>query len=173
MKPTLALLIMAVFSALAAARAQDAINPDKPLSAYRDKNRVLLVFAPTELDPTYREQIKLWQNEKTGFDERQLLVLPVFTDAKRPAGDPPGTLAKKYNVYPKTFEVVLVGKDGHDAYRSAKPVPPASLYAAIDAMPMRRAEMKHPSPTGSPTPAATPTAPPHPTPAKPDLDHDE
>lgn len=152
MKPTLAMLALAVFFSLAAARAQDA---DKPLSAYRDRNRVLLVFAPTELDLAYREQTRLWQNEKAGFDERQLVVLPVFADAKKPAGDPPGTLARKYNLDPKTFTLILIGKDGHDAYRSAKPVPAATVYAAIDAMPMRRAEMKHPSP------------------AKPDLDHDE
>ena len=169
MKPTLALLTMAVFFSLAAAPAQDANNADKPLSAYRDKNRVLLVFAPTELDLAYREQIKLWQNEKTGFDERQLLVLPVFAEAKKPAGDPPGTLARKYNIDPKTFALVLIGKDGHDAYRSAKPVPAAALYPAVDAMPMRRAEMKRPSPASSPTPTATA----RPTPAKPDLDHDE
>ena len=164
--PRLAALALALLVSPAAARAQDG-NADRPLSAYRDKNRVLLVFAPTAQDPVYLEQTKLWQNEKSGFDERQLVMVPVLADAKRPpAGEPPGALAKRLGVDAKTFVVVLLGKDGHDAYRSAKPIPASALYGVIDAMPMRRAEMKR-SPTPSPSPIARPT------PAKPDLDHDE
>ncbi len=163
--PRLAALAMILLLS-PAARAQDANPADKPLNAYRDKNRVLLVFAPAAQDPAYQEQTRLWQNEKAGFDERQLVVVPVLADARKPAGDPPGTLAKRFGIDVKSFTVILVGKDGHDAYRSAKPVAASVLYATIDAMPMRRAEMRRsPSPTPSPTP--------RPTPAKPDLDHDE
>ena len=87
-----------------------------------------------------------------------MVTVPVLADAKRQTiGDGPGTLAKKFGVDAKTFAVILLGKDGHDAYRSPKPVPAATLYGLIDAMPLRRAEAKRPSPT----------------PAKPDLDHDE
>ena len=169
MKSTLAALALTALCSIAApAHAQDGGTPaDKPLSAYRDKNRVLLVFAPTEQDPAYREQTKLWQGEKAGFDERQLVTLPVFADAKKPAGDPPGALARKFSVDPKMFVVILVGKDGRDAYRSVKPVPASALYATIDAMPMRRAEMKRPTPGTSPSPTVRAA------PAKPDLDHDE
>ena len=80
-------------------------------------------------------------------------------------GVAPFTLAKKYNVDAKSFAVVLIGKDGHDAFRAARPVKPETLYGVIDAMPMRRAEMKRPPGSASPTPV--------PTPRKPDLDHDE
>ena len=170
MKPTHALLrlatvAMTIFFSLAA-HAQDGNNPDRPISAYRDKNRVLLVFAPTAQDPAFLEQTKLWQIEKAGFDERQLVMVPVLADAKKSAGDPPGTLAKRFGIDAKTFTVVLVGKDGRDAYRSTKPVPASTVYATIDAMPMRRAEMRR---QASPSPSPTP----HPTPSKPDLDHDE
>ncbi len=158
---------MSTFFSLAAAQAQDGNAADKPLGAYRDKNRVLLVFAPTEQDPAYREQTRIWQGDKAGFEDRQLIVLPVLADAKKPAGDPPGTLAKRFGVDPKLFTVILIGKDGHDAYRSPKPLPAAALYATIDAMPMRRAEMKRQPAPASPSPT------PRPTPAKPDLDHDE
>lgn len=144
---------------LVSANAQDGNAADKPLGAYRDKNRVLLVFAPTAQEPAFLEQTKLWQNERAGFDERQLVVVPVLADAKKPAAaDAPGTLAKRFGVEAKSFAVVLIGKDGHDAYRSNKPVPTATLYGLIDAMPMRRAEMKRQPPA---------------TPAKPDLDHSE
>ncbi len=147
------------FSPLAAS-AQQPEPADKPLTAYRDKNRVLLVFAPDEKDVACVAQGKLWQGEKAGFAERQLVVVPVLADAKTAAGDTPAALAKKYGVDPKAFAVVLLGKDGHDAYRAPKPVEAETLYEVIDAMPMRRAEMKRQQP-----PAARP--------AKPDVDHDE
>ncbi len=155
----LALAVNLTLLPLAAARAQqDATSADKPLAAYKDKNRVLLVFAPTDKDAAYIEQGKLWQGEKTGFDERQLVIVPVLADGKKAAGDVPAAWEKKYNVDARTFAVVLLGKDGHDAYRTAKPVKAAALYEVIDAMPMRRAEAKRQPPAH---------------PAKPDTDHDE
>lgn len=156
-----ALLVMSLTLSPLAASAQqpDGGAADKPLASYKDKNRVLLVFAPSDKDPSYAEQGKLWQGEKAGFEERQLVVVPVLADAKKAAGDAPAMLEKRYGVDAKTFAVVLLGKDGHDAYRAAKPVKAGALYEVIDAMPMRRAEMKRQS-------AST-------TSAKPDTDHDE
>ena len=151
--------------ALAAVRAQTPAMLEKPLAQYHDKNRVLLVFAPSIQDPAYLEQTRLWKNEKAEFEDRQLVVVPVPADVKTVEGAAPAALAKKYNVDAKTFAVVLIGKDGHDAFRAARPVKPETLYGVIDAMPMRRAEMKRPPAGASPTPA--------PTPRKPDLDHDE
>lgn len=146
-------------SPLASATAQqDAPAADRPLADYKDKNRVLLVFAPTDKDAAYVEQGKLWQGEKAGFDERQLVVVPVLADGKRAGGDTSAGLEKKYGIDPKAFTVVLLGKDGHDAYRTAKPVKAAVLYEVIDAMPMRRAEIKRQQ-------AAHPS--------KPDTDHNE
>ena len=140
---------------------------DKPLSAYRDKNRVLLVFAPTAQDPAYLEQLRLWQGEKAGFEDRQLVVVPYFASAKRPTPDPlpqVPALMKKHAIAPDAFGVILIGKDGRDAFHTARPVPAPFLYGIIDAMPLRRAEVKH-TPSPSPTPI--------PTPRRPDLDHDE
>ncbi len=145
----------------AASAQQDGGAADKPLASYKDKNRVLLVFAPTDKDPAYVEQGKLWQGEKAGFDDRQLVVVPVLADAKKVAGDVPAALEKRYAIDAKAFTVVLLGKDGHDAYRAAKPLKAGALYEVIDAMPMRRAEVKRPSPSPSPRPA------------RPDTDHDE
>lgn len=134
-------LVMALlFAPLAASALPD--TADKPITSYRDNHRVLLVFAPTAKDPAYIEQGRLWQSEKAGFEERQLVVVPVLADAARAGGDTPAALQKKYGVGAGDFAVVLLGKDGHDAYRSAKPVKGASLYEVIDVMPMRKEEMK-------------------------------
>ena len=135
------LVLMALlFASLTASALADAA--DKPLASYRDKNRVLLVFAPSEKGSAYAEQSRLWQSEKAGFEERQLVVVPVLTDAAKAAGDTPAALQKKYGVDAKKFAVVLLGKDGHDAYRASKPVKGEALYDVIDAMPMRKDEMK-------------------------------
>ena len=134
-------LLMALLFAPLAASALPG-TADTPLASYRDKKRVLLVFAPSEKDSAYAEQGRLWQSEKAGFEERQLVVVPVLADAVKAAGDAPGALQKKYGVEAKSFAVVLLGKDGHDAYRASKPIRGESLYEIIDAMPMRRDEMK-------------------------------
>ena len=163
------LLILAAACAFvavpAAVHAQTPAMPDKTLVQYRDKNRVLLVFAPTVQDPAYLEQTRLWKNEKAEFEDRQLVVVPVPADVKTVEGAAPAALAKRYNVDAKTFAVVLIGKDGHDAFRAARPVKPETLYGVIDARPLRRGILRRPPASASPTPT--------PTPRKPDLDHDE
>jgi hypothetical protein len=137
-------LIPAPFTIVSAQQSAAAV--DKPLATYKNKNRVLLVFAPTGKDSAYVEQGKLWQAEKAGFDERQLVVVPVLADGKKAAGDSPAAIEKKYGIDASVFAVVLLGKDGHDAYRTAKPVKAEVLYQVIDAMPMRRAELKRQPP---------------------------
>lgn len=123
-----------------AARAQE--PADKLLAGYRNKNRVLLVFAPDKKDVAYQEQMKLWQNEKAGFADRDLVVVPVFKEGTPATTGTPGTLAERYAAEVKSFRVMLIGKDGHEAYQSNKPVTAEALYLRIDAMPMRRDEMK-------------------------------
>ncbi len=114
----------------------------KTLAAYRDNHRVLLVFAASDQDPAYLTQKKLWKSEKAGFDDRQLVVLPVFAEGRSGDTDPPGELAKRFGVETGKFAVILIGKDGHDAYRTGEPVKAEALYERIDAMPMRREEMR-------------------------------
>ncbi len=142
--PTLVIIVAASASLPLPIRAQG--SPDKSLSSYRDSNRVLLVFAASERDASYRQQLGLWQNEKAGFEDRQLVVLPMLKAGKPSTSDAPGTLAKRFGADGASFEVILIGKDGHDAYRSNTPVTAEVLYRRIDAMPMRREELKHQKP---------------------------
>ena len=48
----------------------------------------------------------------------------------------------QYGVDPETFVVILVGKDGGEKLRSTEVVRLEKLYGTIDAMPMRRREMR-------------------------------
>ena len=116
-----------------AARTEQA-SPEAQLAAHRDRERVLVVLAPSESDPSFIAQKKLWADAGDGFAERDLVVLRVFGDA---AG-----LDRKFGLEPGRFVVVLVGKDGHAASKSTEPVPAPDIFAQIDAMPMRQAEMR-------------------------------
>lgn len=126
----LALLVVTV----ARARAED---PARTLAGLRGKHRVLLVFAPSNRDASFLTQRRLWEPEQAGFADRDLVTLPMFATARRNT-----PLTGKYHVRPEAFTVVLLGKDGNEAFRSERPVPAAELYARIDAMPMRREEIR-------------------------------
>ncbi|MCU0355573.1 MAG: DUF4174 domain-containing protein [Cytophagales bacterium] len=124
------------------------LSQPKPfdLSAYRWKNRILLVFAQNATQ--VQKQLDQWQNAADGFRERQLLVIQALDKSGVVAQNQPLALAdvqalrKQFNVRADEFAVVLVGKDGGEKRRWDKTVPPDEIFAVIDAMPMRQSERK-------------------------------
>jgi hypothetical protein len=109
--------------------------PPTNLSAYRDKNRVLVVFAPSVTDSRYKKQEALFRGNASGLKERDLVRFNVL-------GNPTTPLRKRYGVKSGEFRVILVGKDGHTAYSTGRPVVPSDLFRRIDRMPMRRDEIR-------------------------------
>ncbi len=122
------------------AQTEATAKENDPLTTYLGKNRVLLVFAPTQDDPLLVKQLSELQN-KAELKERDLIVLPVPADDKA-AGKSLPYLQTKFNGGRPSFALVLVGKDGNDAYQTAEPVEAKVIYAKIDAMPMRKDEVK-------------------------------
>ena len=55
------------------------------------------------------------------------------------SADKAQSLRRRFQLKPGTFQVLLIGKDGHVAIRSAHPITAERLQGAIDAMPMRQA----------------------------------
>lgn len=104
------------------------------LSAYRDVNRLFVVFAPSKEDARLIRQERLLRGSASGFKERDLLKL-VFLSGET-------ALRRKYRIAKNEFRMLLVGKDGIVAFSSKDPVSPKTVFARIDAMPMRRAEMR-------------------------------
>lgn len=92
-----------------------------PLPAAPDQ-RILLIAAPSLNDDAYRTQAALLLPALAGLNERDFVVQIQF-----------GT---------KSFSVVLIGKNGGEKLRRATPLSPEELFAIVDAMPMRRAEMR-------------------------------
>lgn len=96
-------------------------------------HRYILVFGAAAGDPLVKKQLELLSHNGAGLKERDLILHSYL-------GEDPQF--KQLNVQAKHFCVILVGKDGFEKFRSAKPVTAEQLYRLIDAMPMRQAEMK-------------------------------
>ncbi len=117
------------------------------LADYRWKNRLIFLFSSQANNPLYRQQVDLLRANQPGLDDRNLLIFSVLSDrvvsetaTKR--ADRATELRERYRVDENSFTFVLIGKDGSEKMRSDTLVTRNTLYAIIDAMPMRREEMR-------------------------------
>jgi len=116
--------------------------------AYRNRKRVLILFALSADDSRFVRQQKMFASSGTGFTEHDLVRIEVFETGQSRVGkeaisvDAASRLRAKYGPKASAFRAVLIGKDGHIAYSTARPISAANLFGLIDAMPMRREEMR-------------------------------
>jgi Domain of unknown function (DUF4174) len=108
-----------------------------PLTSYRWKNRVLVVVAPGRHDDQGLAQHRAFEKAAPGMAERDVILLDASGDDDRSRA-----VRKSLSVGNDTFKVLLVGKDGNTAVSSENPLSAADLFRRIDAMPMRRDEMR-------------------------------
>jgi len=119
------------------------------LDAYTWKKRVLLVFTAHPKHALYQEQIKAFEQATAGVLDRDLVVFKVVgnegytPDHKRLTKFQNQQLRKHYEVPSIQFQVILIGKDGGEKMRTIKQTMDVKqLFRTIDAMPMRRSEMR-------------------------------
>lgn len=118
------------------------------LSSQKWQNRVLLVFAPSVDNRTYQQQMQLLQEQKSGFTDRDLILVQVFATDKSYANgqlideSSAAKLRNRFGVDKENFRVILVGKDGGVKRQDTKPVRATAIFEQIDAMPMRQQEMR-------------------------------
>ena len=119
------------------------------LEAYTWKKRVLLVFTAHLKHDLYQEQIDAFEQATTGVLDRDLVVFRIVgnegytPDRKRLTKSQNQQLRKYYNVPLMQFQVILIGKDGGEKMRTIKKTMDVKqLFRTIDAMPMRRSEMR-------------------------------
>lgn len=93
--------------------------------------RQLLIFGVNQ--PEFKKQLHLLKQDSIGLADRDLLVY-TYKDGS--------SFHKKYEVKPGQFTIILIGKDGGEKFRSYTVVKPETLFALIDGMPMRKAEMR-------------------------------
>ena len=104
------------------------------LDEYRWTNRPVLLFAPSEQDEAYRLQMETLAADKSGLVERDIVVLSDVGALGR------SQLREVLQI--DGFEIILIGKDGGVKLRSKTPISVEELHSLIDAMPMRRREMR-------------------------------
>jgi hypothetical protein len=106
------------------------------LGEFNPKNRVLVISAPAG-DAAAEEQRRIYRSEAVGMAERDIILAAAEDNSERSR-----QIRSRVSADGKHFQVFLVGKDGHTALSSEKPLTADYLFGKIDAMPMRRDEMR-------------------------------
>jgi len=120
------------------------LDPD----SLRWKNRVLVLFSPSESHTSFRLQKQGLASSAEGVLERDLMVLEIIEQGQSRAGNQllseksVEAIRKRLGVQAGTFQVFLIGKDGGVKLRSSEPVSMKDLFGLIDSMPMRQQEME-------------------------------
>ena len=145
MKP---MLMALTATAIAGAAGADQAAPP-PLSRYADRARVLVICAPTADDAELRGQDAVLGGQAFGLKAREVVVLrAVEPAAPGPQAEPIGAakVCAAAGLPADRFGVALVGKDGGVKLRRRHPISTDELFRIIDAMPMRREEMRRTGP---------------------------
>jgi hypothetical protein len=109
---------------------------DESAADTRWKNRLLVVSAPPG-DIAASEQRKIYETASKGMSERQILLIEALGDSDRTK-----QVRSWLSADGQHFQVFLVGKDGHTALSSQKRLSAEYIFGKVDAMPMRRDEMR-------------------------------
>ena len=116
------------------------------LNNYHWQNRIVLLYKNGDQEALEQQKNMILADEE-GIKERHLLIFIVeentihqlFSDARFETS----RSVENYNKgADNTLQFVLIGKDGGMKMRESGTVSLKQLYAVIDAMPMRRSEMR-------------------------------
>ena len=124
----------------------------KTMSDFAWERRPLLIFAPSPDAPLVRDQRAALAAEKSGLVERDMVVIEVIRQQVTIDGQPVDPLAnpsmnatalrQRYGVGEDESTVLLVGKDTGVKLQDSRAFSANTLFTTIDAMPMRRREMR-------------------------------
>ena len=117
------------------------------LADQRNQSRPLLIFAERANDPQLEIQLRILNEHAAEASDRQIVPLALPYREPGPtalqlSGDDAEAARRRFHVTANDFVVILLGKDGGEKLRSSRPIPMRKLEAIIDAMPMRKDEMR-------------------------------
>lgn len=107
------------------------------LSLLRWKKRVLVVSALRLDNPILIKQRQIFTDAQKPMTERDVILVEAVGST-----DTVQEIRKKLSIASGEFRALLVGKDGHVALSSQTELSASHLSQVIDAMPMRRNEMR-------------------------------
>lgn len=108
----------------------------------RHHHRLLVIAAPAATDRQAQQQIAALAASQEPLAARDVVIVTILADRVAGVRDSAAALRRLWSLPRDRFAVLLIGKDGHVALRQTDPMTPATLVAAIDAMPMRRAGLR-------------------------------
>lgn len=121
---------------------------DIDLEAYKWKNRIILVFAPSSASDAYKREMQEFKGQEDGLLDRDLIILELLENGESRWGDTSLSenvaprMRRQFDVGEGRFLFILIGKDGSEKLRSNHPVSTSKLFDLIDSMPMRQEEMR-------------------------------
>ena len=136
------MIILAAGAALVPAAAAAA-----ELGDYLWQRRPLLLFAPAQSDPRLVETVRRVEASRCEFADRDMVLGLIVTDGTSTLDgqvvDTPQVrrLFSEFGIGANTFSAVLIGKDGGEKLRINDVPDLPAIYAVIDSMPMRSAEI--------------------------------
>ncbi|GAB2688584.1 hypothetical protein GCM10027037_08910 [Mucilaginibacter koreensis] len=96
--------------------------------------RLLLIYADQANNTSLIQQQQLLKSNATGLNERDVTVKVYLRSTS------PKEFNKKH--ISSDFTVILIGKDNGEKLRTHQVVTAKQLFSVVDAMPMRKQEMK-------------------------------
>ncbi|MCR9072576.1 MAG: DUF4174 domain-containing protein [Alphaproteobacteria bacterium] len=143
------LLALAASGALTTAAIGGIASPAQadPLDKYRWERRLVLLFAPLKLHPHLVVQRGWLKDVSQGLSDRDMTVVEVVNNSVSVDGRPTleingEALRREFGPSIVEFGILLIGKDGGVKLRSDEPQTADRLFEIVDAMPMRRQEMR-------------------------------
>ncbi len=128
-------------AALLATAVSPSLSAATPLADLQGRARALVVAAPSGEDARLLRQRAVFAAMAGGARERDLVLVEAVGDTSEA-----NAIRSALAIDPRAFAAVLVGKDGGAKLRSATVLGPEQLFPTIDAMPMRRNEMRRRAP---------------------------
>ncbi len=123
------------------------------LKKHQWENRVILIVSQNEDSKTYNQQIAQLSRFPKELKERKILVYEILPERyrimnylnkeKKGKWISSSLLYGQYGNKQEVFKVILIGLDGGVKLNSSNVLIPSELFATIDSMPMRRAEMEN------------------------------
>ena len=117
------------------------------LTDHQWENRIIILLIDDVDSALYQEQVEQFKAVAKQMTERKLIVYHVtpkmYQTGIQTLTTPQSTqLYQQYKKSDASFEVLLIGLDGGIKFQRNTLLPCTELFAIIDVMPMRKAELK-------------------------------
>ena len=118
------------------------------LSKHEWNDRLILLLVEDEENDLFQKQLRAFRTEADGMQDRKLVVYQIrsnaYTKGLKPAKEwkSATTVYSSYKKSTAPFELLLIGLDGGIKLRQSTFLSTQDLFAIIDGMPMRRAELR-------------------------------